>query len=173
MKKIFSNKITAVILLFVTLISIGFYIYMVARPISYGMSYKNKVVYEGVEFEGTLKYYPDGTVLIKNSNFDEEMKNYYYYKEGYVFSLMAQTKEEYNEEVSYINENFEEAVASPFYASKINAFKQAPDGLDEYVTTYTCNGAIVFAIAGGVVELVLMIVTVLSFICCTKVKCCE
>ena len=29
----------------------------------YGMSYHNETVYEGVAFEGTLQFYPDGKVL--------------------------------------------------------------------------------------------------------------
>ena len=173
MKKILSNKITTIILLIVTILSLAFYAYMLARPISYGMNYHNKTVYEGMEFEGNLKFYTDGTIVINNTNFDEEIKNYYYYKDGYVFTLLAQTEEEYEQEVKYIDENFEEAVASPFYAAKINAFRQVAEGLDSDVTTYTCTGAIIFAIAGGIVELVLIVLTVLSFIFCKKVKCSE
>ena len=173
MKKILSNKITTLILLIVTILSLAFYVYMLARPISYGMNYHNKTVYAGMEFEGNMKFNTDGTVIVNNTNFDEEMKYYYYYKDGYVFSLLAQTEEEYEAEVKYIDENFEEAVASPFYAAKINAFRQVAEGLDSDVTTYTCTGAIVFAIAFGIVEFVLMVLTVLSFIFCKKVKCSE
>lgn len=168
MKNILSYKKTAIILLLVTVLFLGFYAYMLARPISYGMSYHNEIVYEGVAFEGTIKYYPDGTILNKNTNFDEEMKGYYYYKDGYVFTLMAETDEAYEAEVAYINENFEEAVASPFYAAKINAFRQVDEGLDSYVTTYTCAGAIIFAIVGGVIALALLALTVSSFVLSKK-----
>ena len=54
MKNILSNLKTAVILLIVTIISLGFYAYMLARPISYGMDYHNETVYEGGTFEGTM-----------------------------------------------------------------------------------------------------------------------
>ena len=91
------------------------------------------------------------------------MTEYYYYKDGYVFNLMAATEEEYETEAAYINENFDEAVASPFYASKINAFKQVAVGMDEYVTTYTCNGAVIFAIVGGIGVLALIALTLTSF----------
>lgn len=168
MKNILSYKKTAIILLLVTVLFLGFYAYMLARPISYGMSYHNEIVYEGVAFEGTIKYYPDGTILNKNTNFDEEMKGYYYYKDGYAFTLMAETDEAYEAEVAYINENFEEAVASPFYAAKINAFRQVDEGLDSYVTTYTCAGAIIFAIVGGVIALALLVLTVSSFVLSKK-----
>lgn len=170
MKNILSYKKTAIILLLVTVLFLGFYAYMLARPISYGMSYHNEIVYEGLAFEGTIKYYPDGTILNKNTNFDEEMKGYYYYKDGYVFTLMAETDEAYEAEVAYINENFEEAVASPFYAAKINAFRQVDEGLDSYVTTYTCAGAIIFAIVGGVIALALLALTVSSFVLSKKAK---
>ena len=58
----------------------------------------------------------------------------------------------------------QEAVAAPFYAAKINAFRQVAVGRDDYVTTYTCTGAIVFAVAGGVVALALIVLTVSSFV---------
>ena len=170
MKKMLSCTKTAVILLLVTVLALGFYTYMLARPISYGMRYHNEIVYEGVAFEGTLQFSPNGKVLNNNTNFEEAQEYYYYYKDGYIFSLMAQTDAEYEVEVAYINENFEEAVASPFYAAKINAFKQVAPGLDDYVTTYTCTGAIVFAAAGGVAALALIVLTISSFVLCKKEK---
>ena len=65
MKNILSYTKTTIILF------LGFYAYMLARPISYGMDYHSKTVYEGEEFEGTLKFYPGGKVLIDNTNFEE------------------------------------------------------------------------------------------------------
>ena len=84
MKNILSHTKTAIVLLLVIMLSLGFYVYMLSRPNSYGTSYNNEIVYEGVAFEGTLKFYPDGTLTNKSTNFDEVMKGYYYYKDGYV-----------------------------------------------------------------------------------------
>lgn len=154
----------------ITVLFLGFYAYMLARPISYGMNYHNETVYEGVEFEGTLKLYPDGKMLNKNTNFEEALENYYYYKDGYVFTLMAQTDAENEAEIATINANFDEAVATPFYAAKINAFKQAYVGPDGYAVTYTCTVAIIFAVAGGVVALVLIVLAVSSFVLTKKAK---
>lgn len=95
---------------------------------------------------------------------------YYYYKDGYVFTLAATTDAEYADEVASINENFEEAVASPFYAARINAFQQTAQGLDDDITTYTCTGAIVFAAVGGVVLLSLLSLTAFAFVLSKKAK---
>jgi hypothetical protein len=170
MKNILSKTKVAIILMIVTVLFLVCYAYMIARPISYGMSYHNETVYEGVAFEGTLKFYPSGKILNDNTNLDEPLEYYYYYKDGYVFNLMAETDEEYEAEVDYINENFDEAVASPFYAAKINAFRQVAEGMDDYVTTYTCMGAIIFAIAGGVGALALAALTASSFVLSKKAK---
>ena len=170
MKKFLSNTKTAIIFLIVSVLFLSFYTYMLARPISYGMSYHNETVYEGVAFEGTIKFYPDGKMLNENTNFEEAFENYYYYKDGYVFSLMAQTDAEYETEVAYINENFDEAVNSPFYAAKINAFRHTAVGLDDYVTAYTCTGAIIFAVVGGVASLALIALTASSFVLSEKTK---
>lgn len=173
MKNILSRTATAVILLLVTLLFLGFYTYMLARPISYAMPYHNESMYEDVKFEGTVKYYPNGKMFNENSNFPMVLEDYYYYKDGYIFNLIAKTDEEYEAEVADINENFEAAVASPFYASKINAFRQTTIGPDGYATTYTCAEAITIAIAGGIAQLVFIALTVASFILCKKAKCKE
>ena len=170
MKNILSKTKTAVILLIVTILLVGSYIWIVANPVTYGMKYRNETVYEGEVFKGSLKYSPDGKVVSENTNFDEPLEMYYYYKDGYVFHLMAINDEEYEAEVAYINENFDEAVASPFYAVKTNAFKQVAAGMDEDATTYTCTSAIVFAIVGGIDRLLLIALTAYSFVLSKKAK---
>ena len=170
MKNILSKTKTAIILLIVTVLLLGSYVYIIASPVTYGMKYRNETVYEGEVFKGSLKYSPDGKVISENTNFDEPFEMYYYYKDGYVFNLMATNDEEYEAEVAYINENFDEAVASPFYAVKTNDFKQIAVGMDENATTYTCIGAIIFAIVGGIDRLLLIALTVSSFVLSKKAK---
>ena len=170
MKNILSKTKTTIILLIVTVLLLGSYVCIVANPVTYGMKYRNETVYEGEVFKGSLKYSPDGKVISENTNFDEALEMYYYYKDGYVFNLLATNDEEYEAEVAYINENFDEALASPFYAVKTNAFKQVAAGMDEDATTYTCTGAIVFAVAGGVVVLALIALTGSSFSLSKKAK---
>ena len=171
MKKFLSGVKTSMILLAVSVILLGGYVYMLARPISYGMNYCNVSEYEGEAFEGTMKFYSDGTCLNRNSNFDQEVTLRYYYKDGYVFTLMMTTDEELEEEIAFINESFDAAVSIPFYAAEINAFRQVSEGIDDYVTTYTCTGAIVFAAVGGVIELALISLTVVSFVLSKKSSC--
>lgn len=170
MKNILSKTKTAIILLIVTVLLVGSYAYLFTCPIAYGMKYRNEMVYEGEAFKGYMKYSPNGKVLCENTNFDEPFEAYYYYKDGYVFHLMATNDEEYEAEVAQINKNFDKAVAEPFYAFKINAFKQVAEGLDEDVTTYTCTGAIIFAVVGGIDSLLLIALTVYSFVLSKKAK---
>ena len=171
MKKYLACIKTVIILFIVTILSLGFYAYMLARPISYGMAYHNSTVYEGETFEGRMKFYSDLIMLNKNTSFDKELKSYYYYKNGYIFFTMAETEEEYQEEVKNINADFEGAVNAPFYASKINAFELVSVGPDGYTVVYTCTPAIVFAVVGGVVELALLGAAILSLILYKKSKC--
>ena len=170
MKTILSKTKNAIILLIVTVLLLGSYVCIVANPITYGMKYRNESVYEGEVFKGSLKYSPDGKVISENTNFDEPFEMYYYYQDGYVFNLMATNDEEYEAEVAYIKENFDEALASPFYAVKTNAFKQVAVGMDEDATTYTCIGAIIFATVGGIDRLLLIALTAYSFVLCKKAK---
>lgn len=170
MKKILSCTKILIALLVITVISLGFYAYMLVRPISYGMSYHNETPYEGGVFEGTMKFNADGSMINRNTNFKEEMKSRYYYSNGYVFFTMAQTDEEYEKEVMQINENFDKAINTPFYADKINAFKLVAAEADGYSTVYTCKSAIVFAIVGSIVELLLITLATSAFILSKKTK---
>ena len=153
MKNFLSCKKTLIVLLVITIISLGFYAYMLARPIFYGMDYRAVVEYEGGVFEGTMKFKSDGTMVNKNTNFEEEMKSFYYYKDG-----------DYEKEVAEINENFDEAIKTPFYADKINAFKLVAAEDDGYSTVYNCASAVLFAVIGGVIEVILIGLIFVSFI---------
>jgi hypothetical protein len=172
MKNLLSNKKTAIILLVASILLLGFYAYMLARPISYGMAYHNETEYEGGVFEGTMKFYSDKTMVNTNTNFEEEIESRYYYKYGYVFFTMAETDEAYDEEVDFINKNFDEATKMPFYADEINAFKLVVTEGDGYETTYTCTPAIVFAIIGGVVAAALIGATCVCLILFKKKTSC-
>lgn len=169
-KNILSKTKTVIILLCITVLLVGSYIYIVASPITCGMKYRNESVYNGQTFEGSLKYSLDGKVISENTNFEEPIEMYYYYKDGYVFNLLATNDEEYEAEVAYINENFDEAMTTPFYAFKTNSLKQVAVGTDESVTTYTCIGGFIFAIVGGIDRLLLIALTVYSFVLSKKAK---
>ena len=156
MKKILSSLKVLIMLVLAIVLVVGFSAYMLLRPISYGMDYHTETVYEGVVFEGMMNFYRDGRMTNRNNNFDEEMASYYYYKDGYIFFTLAETEAEYEEEVTYINEHFEEAVESPFYAAQMNAFRVLLVGPDGYATVYTCKAAYVFAAVAGAVVLALL-----------------
>ena len=168
MKKLLSNTKVAIILLMTTIFALGFYAYMLLRPISYGMPYHNESEYEGEIYRGIQTFFSNGTVDYWNTNFETEINQRYYYKDGYVFSIMAETDEEYEEEVARINEDFEEALNSPFYASKINAFRLVSEGIDGYASIYTCTGCINFAVFGGIVGLLVLALTAISFVFSNK-----
>ena len=170
MKKILSCFTTILVLFSVTILSLGFYAYTLIRPVSYKMAYTNSSVYAGVEFEGRMEFYSDSTMLTKNNSFNEGLESYYYYKDGYVFFMLSETEEEYQEEVANINRDFEGAVNMPFYASKINAFRLVSTGPDGYTLVYTCTPAIVFAVVGGIVEMALLGVSITALLMYLKTK---
>lgn len=89
-----------------TIILVAFYVYMIARPISYGMKYHAKTEYDGYIYEGEMTFNPDNSMVIWNNNINEEIVSYYYYKDGYVFFILAKTEAEYQEEVAWINVNW-------------------------------------------------------------------
>ena len=170
MKKVLSQKKTAIVLLIAAIIAFVFYEYVVMRPISFGMEYHASTEYEGYAFEGSIKFYSDGTSITKNSNFDQAVVSYYYQKNGYHFLTMASTEDQFAEEIEWIDQNFEEAVKMPFYAYKINAFKMTAADGSGYQIEYTCTTAIVIAIVGGVIEVALIWLSGTAWVSYRKAK---
>lgn len=169
MKEILSCKRTAIILLAVTILTLGFYVYMIARPISYGMEYHTKTEYEGMVFENTVVHYPDTTVIYRSSTFIGDQTARYYYKDGYTFAVAAQTDPAYEKEVAEIEADFEKAVKTPFYAQKVNAFRLTAEN-EGYTIEYKCDAAVRFAIIFGVVEALLIALTAVSLVLYKKSK---
>lgn len=164
-----ANKKTTVFCLILSVLLLAIYVFMIGRPISYGMAYHVETVYEGQHFEGTMRFYSDGSRKNLNTNYDKEQESLYYYKDGYVFFVSAETDEDYNKEVASINEDFDGAINTPFYADEINAFRLVCQD-ENYSIAYTCTSAIMIAIVGGIVELALIGLTCTSFIACKKAK---
>ena len=170
MRNVLSRTKTAVILLAVAIVLLCFYAYMLARPISYGMGYHVETEYMGMPFEGTIKFNSDGTMLNRNTNNLKEIESRYYYKDGYVFLTLSETDEEYEKEVGEINENFDESISTPYYAAEIDSFRVILNGYDGYTLTYVCTPAIIFAVAVGVFELILIGMTATSIALCRSSK---
>ena len=164
MNKMRSCRITALILAVMAIALLAVGIYGMTRPMSYGSDYYHASFYEGEDFNGTMAFYSDNTMVIRNTNFDEDYKSYYYYKNGYVFFTLAQTEAEYQEEVAAINADFEGAVNAPFYASKINAFRLSSKGPDGYESVYICQNSVMMLLAWGVTELALIGFAIASLI---------
>lgn len=156
MKKVRFCRKTVWVLAVIAIIWLAVGIYGMTRPMSYDTSYYHAVSYEEEVFNGTMMFHADNTMVIRNTNFDEDYKSYYYYIDGYIFFTLAKTEAEYQDEVAAINADFEGAVNTPFYASKINAFRLSSKGPDGYESVYVCQNAIMMAVVWGAIELSLI-----------------
>ena len=156
MNKMRSCRIKALILAVIAIVLLVVVIYGTSSPMSYGCDYYHAAFYEGEDFNGTMAFYSDNTMVIRNTNLDEDYKAYYYYKNGYIFFILVQTEAEYQEEVAAINADFEGAVNAPFYASKINPFKLSSEGPDGFTSVYICQSAVMMAVVWCAIELALI-----------------
>ena len=170
MNKVRSCRITALILAVAAIVLLVVGIYGMTRPMAYSVDYYHATFYDGEDFNGTMAFYPDNTLVVRNTNFDGEYKSFYYYKNGYIFFTLAQTEAEYQEEVAAIDADFEGAVSAPFYGSKINVFRLSSEGPDGYCSVYCCQSSIMMVVSLVVIELVLISVAVVSVIHGKKVK---
>lgn len=163
MNKLRSLPKKALILSVVAILLLAVGIFGMTSPMAYGTPYQHTSYYEGDDFSGSMIFYPDNTMVVRNTNFEEDMKFFYYYKDGYIFFTMSETKADYYKEVEAINEDFEGAINTPFYASKITAFKLTSTGLEgDYDTVYVCQNSMMMAVAWGAIELALVVFILIS-----------
>ena len=170
MRIILSKTKVALSLLIFTVIFLSLYTYMLARPISYGMDYHNEMVYDGIHLEGRITFHLDGTATITSEDNNTSVEQPWYYLNGRMFFLRGMTEQERADEIEYINQNFEEVAADPYYSANFNAFAYTNDYFEPHII-YACKSLIVFAVSGGVFAIFMIYLTVRSFVLSKKAKC--
>lgn len=170
MKNILSNKIIAIVAFTLALLLLGGVIFLAARPISYNMIYFGVQDDDYGRYEASHVYTRNKFEIAKNTNYDLPWTGFYYYKDGYIFALYAETDEHYELEVEQINTRWEEALQVPFYSSKINAYVKIATRPDGAVTHYYCKRAIALTVIGGVLTLAFAALGTTSVILNKKAK---
>ncbi len=168
MKKFLSKKPVKITFIALAIAFLAFYAYMLIRPVSFGMSYKETTTQFGKEVTNTIKFKNGKKARItRESDGSKTWSDVWVYCDGYSYTVVGST--------DYITEKVYEDRVKDLKAQKkenkelyeegmidINAFS-----LDEDAT---CTGAIVFAVVGGVVELILITFTSLTFVFAKKSK---
>ena len=178
MKKFLSKMPVMIVFLSLAVVGLVFYIVMLARPISYGMTYSYTQTVEteqdatesglpiGSEVSMHLKFKSDKraevTMTLGENSITTEiwivrMGN----KVAMLNAVSEMTEEQYNQEVESFKADktlFENS------AAEINAFRIKSDTEDSTMSDMKCNGAIVFAVVWGVVEVALITFGALSLV---------
>lgn len=192
MKKILSSKITLYTALSVAVLFLAFYIYMIVRPVAYGMKYgfSGETTFNVGGEEITSSFNVDKVFRSNNeaviSNYDTNVldaKLYYYYQDGYIVLCDVDTEEAFEAEKKEIQSEWdnimdlvnreegrvltqeEDYLLTNVY--KVNAFKlvSQAEGFNE---AEVCNGTIIFTVLGGVFELVAIGLTVTCLLVAKK-----
>ena len=187
MKKFLSKMPVMIVFLSLAVVGLVFYIVMLARPVSYGMTYTwNHVVTEedastfgevGTEVNMSIKIKNDRKmILTMNTENDGEQIETWIIRNGNKFIMIPEgvsSEKEYEALVEALKANKDEWNAlwsgegegMPVF--NVNAFSIKVDfyGVD---INMTCTGAIVFASVFGVIEVALITFAILSIIFFTK-----
>ena len=169
MKKFLSKMWVMIVLLVLAVGGLALYIGMLARPISYGMAYTySDTVSVGVEettMEMRLKFKNSSKVdMTIKSEGTESTVEMWYYREGRKIALLSYVNEMTGDEYNQAVESFKaDKTLFENSAVEINAFKIKADTEDS-MSDMKCNGAVVFAVVWGVVELALIAFGTLSLV---------
>ena len=177
MKKFLSKMPVMIVFLSLAVVGLVFYIVMLARPVSYGMTYSitetataedvgsmtGSDIQVGDEITAKIKFKNDTratlTTIIEDS---ENAIDMWVYRQGNKVAIIGPTlqisEEEYDQYVEQLKANEEMFNMS---AVEINAFRMTGEGETEDLV---CNGAIVFAVVWGVVEVALITFGALSLV---------
>lgn len=195
MKKFLSKLPVMIVLLVLAVAILGLYIGMLARPVSYGMTYAYS---ETISEEDATLDTPAGTTVsvefeivsderaymtaVTYSGIDMEgiKTSLWIIRNGDKIAIImnTMTEEEYRQSVDALKANEEEWNAfwengdnSSVIVRDVNAFKMTmPVDPGEEPVSMTCDGAIVFAVIMGVVEVALIAFAVISTIFFVKAK---
>lgn len=156
--------IKAVVWFVIFALLLGSVIYLAARPISYNMGYHGETNDEYGYFSAERYFTRDNLVIIKNTNYDLPLVGFYYYKDGYVFDLRADTEEQCVEEIELINNGWDDAINELFYSEYINAYKMIFNRPDGVIVTYICSDAIVLTAVSAVASLLAAALSCANFV---------
>ena len=176
MKKLLSKKWFMITSIAVAVAVLVFYIGMLVRPISLGMTYKYSETVEGMEISMDLKFKNSKKVdmKVKMEGATMEAEFWYLRHEGIIFVVgptNTLTEADYKAEVDYIKNNLKDALAEAreydayIIIDSINAFEADIEG-----DKLSCNGAVVFTILMGIVEMSLITLAVFSTVFALKKK---
>lgn len=187
MKKFLSKLPVMIVFLVLSVVCLGVYIGLLARPVSYNMAYtlnititeENQETYGepvGTKISGSFKITDDTRMqsVMQTGDSEPEEAEMRIIRNGNKILLIpiTMTDEEYNQMVEEAKADEEQWNAiwnddanNPLVMT-INAFKIQGSFYDNMV----CNGAIVFAVVFGVFELALIVFAVLSVIFYIKGK---
>jgi len=176
MKKLLSKKWFMITSISVAVAVLVFYVGMLVRPISLGMSYKYSETIEGETLTMNLNFTNSKKVEmeIKKEGATVEAEFWYLRHDGVVFIIgptNSMTKADYKAEADYIKNNFKAALQDArendtyIIIDSINAFEAEIEG-----DKLSCNGAVVFTILMGLLEAGLITITVLSTVFTLKKK---
>lgn len=165
MKKFLSKKSTKILFIILTIVLTAVYVYMLVRPISYGMTYKNETTALGITTtrEATFLSSKKMKVTTTTGSSTKTVEQWIYCQGGKVVVVDptgVMTEELYNMAVD-TQEERDALIKGATY--NLNAF-----GGEGLAGDYKCAGAVAFAIVGGVVELVLITFTALTFVFASK-----
>lgn len=189
MKKFLSKLPVMIVFVVLAVAVLGLYIGMLARPVSYGMTYAySKTISEedatldtpagtkvSVEFEivsDERAYMTAGTY--SGIDMEENKISIWIIRNGDKIAFIGEgmTEEEYRQGVDALKANeaewnafWENADGSNPIITNVSAFKMTmPSDTGEEPVSMTCTGAIVFAVIMGVVEVALIAFAVLSVV---------
>lgn len=189
MKKFLSKLPVMIVFVVLAVAVLGLYIGMLARPVSYGMTYAySKTISEedatldtpagttvSVEFEivsDERAYMTAGTY--SGIDMEENKISIWIIRNGDKIAFIGEgmTEEEYRQGVDALKANeaewnafWENADGSNPIITNVSAFKMTmPSDTGEEPMSMTCDGAIVFAVIMGVVEVALIAFAVLSVV---------
>lgn len=168
MKKFFGKKPVLITFIALAVIFAVVYIGMLVRPIAIGMTYKGEA--HGAEVTVKVLSSKKIKMTIKGETTTTTEEGYYFEKDGYIVFLGSDNDDEYKTDKKEILDNWEVTKGLIDSGARSGGKDCNAFGVKVFGEDFKCTGSVVFAIIGGVLELVLLAGAGLSVFYAVKKK---
>ena len=157
MKKFFGKLPVMITFIALAVIMTVAYIGLLVRPVAIGMTYKGEVTMRGETAEISVKVKSSKKLemITKVDGTTTTREGYYLEKDGFIVFMDADNETEYKDEKKEILDNWEEA-KDMIETTKMGGINCNAFSVEVMGEEFKCTGSVVFAIVGGIVELVLL-----------------
>ena len=160
MDKIFNRKLTMILLIIISILFLGFFLFVTIKPVTFNNPYKGTAIKNGEEVNYEIKFLDQWQLSISENDAEPQIVHYLQKGNEVIPLFEIKNDADFFNAITLYSNNWE-FISEYAYVVDISAFGLKIDKLN---LSCTCSSTIIFAIAGGLCEIALIALSIYSII---------